>query len=128
MIRVHGDVRRINLPAMEHKDVHGMVYDIMNDGQRKIYEETLDATFPSKSPTWRVSGSMPSTSTAAPAPCSGPFPEGADAEELNCPKIFRTFRISARHRAGHRPDRFRQVDDAGGDGQSHQRKTNTATS
>jgi len=28
MIRVHGDVRRINLPAMEHKDVHGMVYDM----------------------------------------------------------------------------------------------------
>src|SRR5574343_1569088 len=45
MIRVHGDVRRINLPAMEHKDVHGMVYDIMNDGQRKIYEETLECDF-----------------------------------------------------------------------------------
>ena len=45
MIRVHGDVRRINLPAMEHKDVHGMVYDIMNDGQRKVYEETLECDF-----------------------------------------------------------------------------------
>ena len=32
MIRVHGDIRRINLPAMEHKDVHGMIYDIMNHG------------------------------------------------------------------------------------------------
>jgi len=42
MIRVHGDVRRINLPAMEHKDVHAMVYDIMNDGQRKFYEENLE--------------------------------------------------------------------------------------
>src|SRR5512137_2102274 len=40
MIRVHGDMRRINLPAMEHKEVHAMVYDIMNDGQRKHYEET----------------------------------------------------------------------------------------
>jgi len=39
MIRVHGDVRRINLPPMEHKDVHGMIYDIMNDSQRKAYEE-----------------------------------------------------------------------------------------
>ena len=29
MIRVHGDVRRINLPPLEHKDVHGMIYDIM---------------------------------------------------------------------------------------------------
>ena len=42
MIRVHGDVRRINVPALEHKDVHGMVYDIMNDSQRKVYEETLE--------------------------------------------------------------------------------------
>ena len=45
MIRVHGDVRRINLPAMDHKDVHGMVYDIMNDGQRKFYEENLECDF-----------------------------------------------------------------------------------
>ncbi|MDQ5888142.1 MAG: twitching motility protein PilT [Pseudomonadota bacterium] len=45
MIRVHGDVRRINLPPMEHRDVHDMVYDIMNDGQRKIYEETLECDF-----------------------------------------------------------------------------------
>jgi twitching motility protein PilT len=45
MIRVHGDVRRINLPPMEHKDVHGMIYDIMNDGQRKFYEENLECDF-----------------------------------------------------------------------------------
>lgn len=45
MIRVNGDVRRINLPPLEHKDVHGMVYDIMNDGQRKTYEETLECDF-----------------------------------------------------------------------------------
>lgn len=41
MIRVHGDVRKINLPSMEHPEVHDMLYDIMNDGQRKRYEETL---------------------------------------------------------------------------------------
>jgi twitching motility protein PilT len=45
MIRVHGDVRRINLPPMEHKDVHAMVYDIMNDAQRKHYEENLEVDF-----------------------------------------------------------------------------------
>ena len=45
MIRVHGDVRRINLPALTHKDVHGMVYDIMNDAQRKQYEEMLECDF-----------------------------------------------------------------------------------
>src|SRR6187397_1150931 len=45
MIRVNGDVRRINLPPMEHKDVHAMVYDIMNDAQRKHYEENLECDF-----------------------------------------------------------------------------------
>ena len=45
MIRVHGDIRRINLPALEHKGVHEMVYDIMNDGQRKFYEENLEIDF-----------------------------------------------------------------------------------
>jgi twitching motility protein PilT len=45
MIRVHGDVRRINLPALEHAQVHAMVYDIMNDGQRKMYEQTLECDF-----------------------------------------------------------------------------------
>jgi twitching motility protein PilT len=45
MIRVNGDVRRINLPPMEHKDVHGMIYDIMNDAQRKHYEENLECDF-----------------------------------------------------------------------------------
>jgi twitching motility protein PilT len=45
MIRVHGDVRRINLPPLEHSEVHAMVYDIMNDGQRKFYEENLECDF-----------------------------------------------------------------------------------
>jgi len=45
MIRVDGDVRRINLPALEHKEVHRLVYDIMNDKQRKDYEEFLETDF-----------------------------------------------------------------------------------
>lgn len=45
MIRVDGDVRRINVPAMDHKDVHDMVYDIMNDKQRKDYEEFYECDF-----------------------------------------------------------------------------------
>jgi len=45
MIRVDGDVKRINLPAMEHKEVHAMVYDIMNDKQRKDFEEFLETDF-----------------------------------------------------------------------------------
>jgi len=45
MLRVHGDVRRLNLPPLEHKDVHAMLYDIMNDSQRKAYEENLECDF-----------------------------------------------------------------------------------
>ena len=45
MLRVHGDVKRINLPVMEHKEVHAMVYDIMSDTQRKQYEENLECDF-----------------------------------------------------------------------------------
>lgn len=45
MIRVHGDVRRINLPPMEHSVVHTMLYDIMNDAQRKHFEEHLECDF-----------------------------------------------------------------------------------
>ena len=45
MIRVHGDVRRINVEALDHRMVHDMVYDIMNDSQRKIYEEHLEVDF-----------------------------------------------------------------------------------
>ena len=45
MIRVDGDVRRINVPPMDHKEVHDMVYDIMNDKQRKDYEEFLECDF-----------------------------------------------------------------------------------
>ncbi|QJD60035.1 type IV pilus twitching motility protein PilT [Pseudomonas sp. gcc21] len=45
MIRVDGDVRRINVPAMEHKQVHALIYDIMNDKQRKDFEEFLETDF-----------------------------------------------------------------------------------
>ncbi|MDQ3267315.1 MAG: type IV pilus twitching motility protein PilT [Pseudomonadota bacterium] len=45
MIRVHGDIRKINLPEMLHTEVHAMVYDIMNDGQRKFYEENKEIDF-----------------------------------------------------------------------------------
>ncbi|MFT5209368.1 MAG: twitching motility protein PilT [Flavobacterium sp.] len=45
MIRVDGDIRRINLPALDHKEVHSLIYEIMNDKQRKDYEEFLETDF-----------------------------------------------------------------------------------
>ncbi len=45
MIRVDGDMRRINVPVLDHKMVHALVYDIMNDKQRKDYEEFFEVDF-----------------------------------------------------------------------------------
>ena len=45
MIRVDGDVRRINLPALTQSEAHSLVYEIMNDQQRKEYEEKLETDF-----------------------------------------------------------------------------------
>ena len=45
IIRVDGDVRRINLPPLEHKEVHELIYEIMNDKQRRDFEEFLETDF-----------------------------------------------------------------------------------
>jgi twitching motility protein PilT len=45
LIRVDGDIKRINMPSLSHKEVHSMVYDIMNDKQRKAYEEFFETDF-----------------------------------------------------------------------------------
>ncbi|WP_067866669.1 type IV pilus twitching motility protein PilT [Neptuniibacter marinus] len=45
IIRVDGEVRRIKLPSLDHKQVHTLIYDIMNDKQRKEYEDTLETDF-----------------------------------------------------------------------------------
>jgi twitching motility protein PilT len=89
MIRVHGDVRRINLPPLEHKDVHAMVYDIMNDGQRKVYEENLDIDFSFAIPNlarFRVNAFVQQRGAAA---VFRTIPDKVlTLEQLNAPKIF----------------------------------------
>jgi twitching motility protein PilT len=89
MIRVHGDVRRINLPPLEHKDVHGMIYDIMNDGQRKQYEEVLECDFSFAIPglaRFRVNAFNQERGAAA---VMRTIPSKIlSLEELNAPKIF----------------------------------------
>jgi twitching motility protein PilT len=89
MIRVHGDIRRINLPAMEHKDVHGMVYDIMNDGQRKFYEENFECDFSFAIPNlarFRVNAFVQQRGAAA---VMRTIPSKIlSLEDLKAPKIF----------------------------------------
>ncbi len=45
MIRVDGDIRRVNVPALDHKSVHALIYDIMSDKHRRDYEEFLETDF-----------------------------------------------------------------------------------
>lgn len=89
MIRVHGDVRRINLPSMEHKDVHGMIYDIMNDAQRKTYEENLECDFSFSIPglsRFRVNAFVQERGAAA---VLRTIPSKVlSLEDLNAPKVF----------------------------------------
>src|SRR3569832_842485 len=97
MIRVHGDVRRINLPPLEHKDVHGMIYDIMNDGQRKAYEENLECDFSFAIPglaRFRVNAYNQERGAAA---VLRTIPSKImSLEELNCPKIFADLALKPR--------------------------------
>ena len=97
MIRVHGDVRRINVEALDHKQVHAMVYDIMNDGQRKHYEEFLEIDF-----SFEIDGLARFRVNAF------NHNRGAGAvfrtipskiltlEQLNCPKIFADLALKPR--------------------------------
>lgn len=45
MIRVDGDIRRIDLPSLDHKEVHGLIYDIMSDRQRRDFEQFMETDF-----------------------------------------------------------------------------------
>jgi twitching motility protein PilT len=97
MIRVHGDVRRINLPPLEHKDVHGMIYDIMNDGQRKAYEEMLECDFSFAIPglaRFRVNAFNQERGASA---VLRTIPSKIlSLEDLNAPKIFAEFALKPR--------------------------------
>jgi twitching motility protein PilT len=90
MIRVNGDIRRINLPPLEHKDVHAMVYDIMNDSQRKQYEEFLECDFSFAVPNlarFRVNAFVQERGAAA---VFRTIPSKVlSLEDLNAPKIFK---------------------------------------
>ncbi len=90
MIRVHGDIRKINVPTMDHTQVHDMVYDIMNDGQRKVYEETLECDFSFEIPNlarFRVNAFNHNRGSGA---VFRTIPSKIlTLEELNCPPIFK---------------------------------------
>ena len=90
IIRVDGDCRKINVPPLDHKEVHDMVYDIMNDKQRKDYEEFLECDFSFEVPglaRFRVNAANQNRGAFA---VFRTIPSKIlSLEELNCPSIFK---------------------------------------
>lgn len=91
LIRVDGDVRRLNIPALDHKAVHALVYDIMNDRQRKEYEEKLESDFSFEVPglaRFRVNAFVQNRGAAA---VFRTIPsEVLSLDDLNAPEVFRS--------------------------------------
>ncbi|MGZ8217057.1 type IV pilus twitching motility protein PilT [Methylomagnum sp.] len=89
MIRVDGDIRRINVPALDHKEVHALVYDIMNDKQRRDYEEFLECDFSFELPgvaRFRVNAFNQDRGSAS---VFRTIPSKVlTLEDLGCPKFF----------------------------------------
>jgi len=89
MIRVDGDMRKLNVPVLDHTEVHDMVYDIMNDKQRKDYEEFWECDFSFEIPglaRFRVNAFNQNRGAGA---VFRTIPsEILSLEQLKCPKIF----------------------------------------
>ncbi|MFO1430607.1 MAG: type IV pilus twitching motility protein PilT [Candidatus Competibacteraceae bacterium] len=90
MIRVDGDIRRINLPPLEHKEVHTLIYDIMSDRQRKEYDEFMECDFSFEIPRlarFRVNAFNQSRGAGA---VFRTVPNKVlTLEELGCPSVFK---------------------------------------
>ena len=91
MIRVDGDVRRINIPALADKDVNSLVYDIMNDTQRKDYEQNLEVDFSFEVPNLARFRVNAFNSNRGPAAVFRTIPsEVLTLDDLGAPDIFKT--------------------------------------
>ena len=104
MIRVNGDVRRLNVEPLEHKEVFAMLYDIMNDTQRKVYEENLEVDFSFEIEglaRFRVNAFNQNRGAAG---VLRTIPSKIlTLEQLNCPRIFGDLALKPRvhHAGGH---------------------------
>ena len=90
LIRVDGDVRKLNIPAFDDKDVNALVYDIMNDRQRKEYEENLEVDFSFEVPNLARFRVNAFNQNRGPAAVFRTIPSKIlSLDDLGCPDIFR---------------------------------------
>ena len=89
-IRVDGDIRKVNIPALEDKDVNALVYDIMTDRQRKEYEEMLEVDFSFEIPNLARFRVNAFNQNRGPAAVFRTIPSKIlSLDDLGCPDIFR---------------------------------------
>ena len=89
-IRVDGDVRKLNIPAFDAKDVNALVYDIMNDRQRKEYEENMEVDFSFEVPNLARFRVNAFNQNRGPAAVFRTIPSKVlSLDDLGCPDIFR---------------------------------------
>ncbi len=89
MIRVDGDIRRINVPALDDKTVHSLIYDIMSDKQRKDFEEFLETDFSFEIPGLARFRVNVFNHNGGPAAVFRTIPSNIlTLEDLGCPKVF----------------------------------------
>ncbi|ALG66952.1 type IV pilus twitching motility protein PilT [Beggiatoa leptomitoformis] len=97
MIRVNGDMRRLNVDVLDHSTVRDMVYDIMNDSQRKEYEKYLECDFSFEIPNlarFRVNAYNQNRGAGA---VIRTIPSKIlSLEQLNAPNIFKQFAMAPR--------------------------------
>ena len=90
LIRVDGDIKRINVDPLDDRTVHNMVYDIMNDKQQKDFEEFLECDFSFEIPNisrFRVNAF---NQNRGPAAVFRTIPSKVlTLEQLNCPQVFK---------------------------------------
>ncbi|MCK5718742.1 MAG: type IV pilus twitching motility protein PilT [Thiomargarita sp.] len=95
MVRVDGDMRKLNVPALDHTQVRDMIYDVMNDNQRKEYEKYLECDFSFEIPglaRFRVNVYVQNRGAGA---VIRTIPSKIlSLEQLNCPKIFKEFAMT----------------------------------
>jgi twitching motility protein PilT len=97
LIRINGDMTRIKMDVLERREVQAIVYDIMNDAQRKTFEEhhELDFSFAlGEIARFRVNAfeqhrGMSAVFRVIPS-------EILTLEQLKCPDIFRDIAMASR--------------------------------
>ena len=97
LIRIDGDIRKIDIPPLDEKTAHSMIYDVMNDAQRKEFEEHLELDFSFELPhvaRFRVNVFRQNRGIAA---VMRTIPEKVlTLEELNAPEIFKDIALTPR--------------------------------